>query len=260
MLPMGSSETQKPKCTLRENLWRRWLVLWPATIVLAVYPISNVVLRVAMVCCILLLWVGSVGFFWQVKSLRFGLMTVAALVLICFALPGKLIDRKSLREAYVGSLRKYEGTRYVWGGENRVGIDCSGLVRAGLINAETSEAFRTRNPKLLRNGVALWWNDCSARALSEGFRQYTFPLFDSKSLDEVNLAQLQPGDLAVTDDGIHVLAYLGNESWIEADPVEKRVLVIGAHTTNAWSDLPVKLIRWRQLQTPDAPEINAVAN
>ncbi|MBI3986575.1 MAG: C40 family peptidase [Lentisphaerae bacterium] len=37
----------------------------------------------------------------------------------------------------VQCLRRYEGTLYVWGGENRRGIDCSGLVRKKVIRVTT---------------------------------------------------------------------------------------------------------------------------
>ncbi|MFN2599036.1 MAG: NlpC/P60 family protein, partial [Pyrinomonadaceae bacterium] len=51
-----------------------------------------------------------------------------------------------MRRAYIASLESYEGTRYVWGGENSRGIDCSGLVRRGLINADFHEGVVTANP------------------------------------------------------------------------------------------------------------------
>jgi cell wall-associated NlpC family hydrolase len=143
-------------------------------------------------------------------------------------------------------LRGYEGTRYVWGGENRLGIDCSGLVRKALVNANVSEGVRSLNPSALRTAISLWWNDCSARALGEGHRELTQHLFDASSINQLDFAKLQSGDLAVTDDGVHVLAYLGEGNWIEADPDMRRVLVLSVPSTNTWFDTPVRLMRWRQ--------------
>jgi NlpC/P60 family protein len=247
-----TDERQAPKRGLIDKLRWRWFALWPISIALAVYPVSNRILRSAFLFCILLLIIGLLGFFWRVKWLRFTTLALVAFAIVCFVIPGNPIDNDSLRRAYTRSLKRYEGSRYVWGGENSLGIDCSGLVRAGLINAEFSEAFRKRNPALLRTSASLWWHDCSAGALGEGYRELTFPLFDAQAINQIDSTRLQPGDLAVTEDGIHVLAYLGNKTWIEADPFPQRVITVSVPTTNEWFDTPVKLVRWRQLQTADA--------
>ena len=61
-----------------------------------------------------------------------------------------MFPRKTLRQKYVDSLVRYEGTKYVWDGENRLGIDCSGLVRKGLIDAAVRAGISTWNPRLIR--------------------------------------------------------------------------------------------------------------
>src|SRR5580658_7227415 len=50
-------------------------------------------------------------------------------VLLVAVCPGKPYDVHALRIAYVDRLRAYVGVKYVWGGENMLGVDCSGLVR-----------------------------------------------------------------------------------------------------------------------------------
>jgi hypothetical protein len=44
-------------------------------------------------------------------------------------------DRDRLRQNYIKALLGYEDVKYVWGGENSFGIDCSGLVRIALSDA-----------------------------------------------------------------------------------------------------------------------------
>jgi hypothetical protein len=244
-----TDERQAPKRDLIDKLRWRWFALWPISIALGVYPVSNRILRSAVLVCILLLVTGLLGFFWRVKLLRITTLVLVSVAIVCFVIPGNPIDNDSLRRAYTRSLKRYEGTGYVWGGENRLGLDCSGLVRAGLINAEFSEALRKRNPVLLRMSASLWWHDCSARALGEGYRDLTILLFDAQAINQIDSSRLQPGDLAVTEDGIHVLAYLGDKTWIEADPFPRRVMIVSVPTTNEWFDTPVKLLRWRQLQS-----------
>lgn len=240
------------KGNARQALWRRWLVLWPITFALAMYPVSNGWLRVATLTGIALLWVGLLGFYWHLKWLRLAVLMVSLLLIVGLGLPGRHTDKQALRECYTHSLRSYVGTRYVWGGENHLGIDCSGLVRVGLINANVRAGLHNLNPALVRTGLSLWWQDCSARALGEEYRQFSRHLFDAASINQLDHTQLQAGDFAVTDDGVHVMAYLGNRNWIEADPDERRVLVLSVPTTNAWFDSQVKLMRWQQLDETGA--------
>ena len=61
-------------------------------------------------------------------------------------------------------------------------------------------------------------------------------------------AQWRTGDLAVTADGVHVLAYLGDRTWIEADPTAHEVVEVTLPTSNAWFHVPVVFVRWRYLE------------
>src|SRR5882672_11079140 len=74
-------------------------------------------------------------FFWRWKWLRMALVGLPLLAAIFLLLPGQPISPAPLRQDYVRALRRFEGTRYIWGGENRLGIDCSGLMRTALINS-----------------------------------------------------------------------------------------------------------------------------
>ena len=57
------------------------------------------------------------------------------------------------------------------------------------------------------------------------------------------------GDLAVTSDGIQVLAYVGSQRWIEADPDEMKVITVRAPAMAfRWFNVPVDIVRWRQLE------------
>ena len=58
---------------------------------------------------------------------------------------------------------------------------------------------------------------------------------------------LIPGDLAVTEDGVHVLAYLGGSEWIEADPQLNGVVRLSAPSENPWFGVEVRVVRWRVL-------------
>ena len=133
------------------------------------------------------------------------------------------------------------------GGEGFLGIDCSGLVRKGLVWGELYHGLRTFNGRPIRDALGLWWHDASAMALRDGYRGWTAELFRRRSVAETDHSLLKAGDLAVTEDGVHVMAYLGNRTWIEADPRAHRVIEVNLPTDNPWFTMPVVFVRWKCL-------------
>ncbi|MDB6125797.1 MAG: cell wall-associated hydrolase, invasion-associated protein [Pedosphaera sp.] len=233
---------------MRSALRKRWFALWPITAGLILYPVNNLPLRLSVLAAVMALYFGLLYFWWSNRTIRFTALTFIFLIGLFVLLPAKKFNASALRKNYVTSLLSYEGTRYIWGGENQWGIDCSGLIRSGLINANYHQGFLTLNPGLIRESLDLWWHDCSARALGEGHRQRTRELFSSKSINEIDHSKILPGDIAVTEDGTHVLAYIGGQTWIEADPEVKRVVKVHVPASNAWFQESVRVMRWGELE------------
>ncbi|HEU5125934.1 MAG TPA: NlpC/P60 family protein [Verrucomicrobiae bacterium] len=235
--------------------WRLALCLW---LVLLAWPVKFRATRGAEFLLVLILWCGGLCILGSWRALRLALLSAGVFAVMMLSLPGRDTSPSELRVRYLRELRRFEGTRYVWGGENSLGIDCSGLVRRAFINALWKEGFQSLNPRLLRSALTLWWHDNSARALAAEFRGLTVRIGSVDSLLPETPPWLAPGDLAVTDDGIHVLAYLGNGLWIEADPDIGRVtfLPVASRTneSNIWLSVPVTIVRWRMLQ--DAGDLN----
>jgi cell wall-associated NlpC family hydrolase len=131
----------------------------------------------------------------------------------------------------------------VWGGEGRRGIDCSGLPRRAYRDALFA------NGRAFRLFAQQWWFDASARALGNRHRNDTVALETTGTLREMDYAALQPGDLAVTSNGVHLLVFLGRDSWIHADPGAGAVITMnGRSSTNGWLRSNVTTHRWRELQ------------
>ncbi len=164
-----------------------------------------------------------------------GLILVATIALWPPAEPG------NLRALYVAKLKTFEGTPYVWGGEGRLGIDCSGLPRTAWRKTLFDEGLRTMNPSLIRRSFLVWWNDVAARDLptSADYR----PLGLSGTLARLPADRLQPGDLAVTSSGVHCLVYLGNGDWIEADPAKGKVIILSISQQDLWLSTPCVIAR-----------------
>lgn len=130
-----------------------WAAAFAVLLVALVYPISIGVIRLFVVVAVPTLWICAVLLVRRRKTIAVIIALAGLLVLGFAALPGRRLDPVKLRRTYVDELRRYEGSRYVWGGENRRGIDCSGLVRRALINAHMRLAVSTLNPTGLRTGL-----------------------------------------------------------------------------------------------------------
>jgi hypothetical protein len=231
----------------RKVVSRVWIWIGILTLAFWVYPVAYRTTRLLFVLGVILLWTGALFLWWRKRLVTLPLLGVAILVVTLVSLPGRPIQTEALAESYCRGLRLFRGVRYVWGGEGLLGIDCSGLVRQGLIWGEFSDGLRTLNGRLIRNALWLWWNDCSAMALRDGFEGLTRERFRARSILESDQGLLKAGDLAVTADGVHVMAYLGDRTWIEADPVSCKVMEINLPTENPWFRVPVVFMRWQCL-------------
>ena len=233
---------------MQKALFRFWIILWPLAVCLFVYPINNLPIRVGLLASLLGIWAGCFFLVRRKKIFCAALLSLTLLVAGFLICPGRNFDQKQLGGAYVVALRSYEGTKYIWGGENKLGIDCSGLVRAGLIKANFQAGLLTLNPKLIRYALSLWWHDSSAQALGQEYRQQTQRLFTTNSINELDQNKIMPGEIAVTASGVHVLAYLGGDEWIEADPHFGKVVIVKVPANkNPWFQEPVIILRWSEL-------------
>src|SRR5262245_32251142 len=116
-----------------------WLSSIAAAVALTLYPLNSSATKVAWLLSIvsafalpLLLWPRS----WLVRTIVF-IGIAAPLVILC--LPGRSYSREALRASTVNVLESFDGTPYVWGGEGRAGVDCSGLVRQALIRSSLKQ-------------------------------------------------------------------------------------------------------------------------
>lgn len=222
-----------------------WLTMLIIVSCLVLFPIWWGIIRLGIVIGCIFLWVEAIYIVWNYQTVRTLCIIFTLLAIAFVSLPGNNGDPNKIREVYTEKLKKYEGVRYIWGGKNSRGIDCAGLVRKGYIDANVSLGIETGNPKLLRRAFFVWWYDCAADALGNEYRNMTTKIADAQSIDQFR-DLLQPGDLVVgLPDGFHVLAYLGNEQWIEADPTPGKVVVISTkRKAELWEGIPVRLVRW----------------
>lgn len=234
----------------RRVQWLLWLSALGFLVALALFPGSYGITRLATLTLTVVIWFGLIALVWQRRPLRFLLLGSTVLLTAFLALPARRVPpAEVLRGDNVAGLQRYNSVTYYWGGESSRGVDCSGLVRRGLIDALFRRGVRTFDAGLVRRAISLWWHDCSAKALGEQYRGLTVRLFDTPSLNALDHSKILPGDLGVTSDGVHIMAYIGDRRWIEADPGVGRVITVTAPSTdNPWFDGPMKVVRWSILR------------
>ncbi len=173
-----------------------------------------------------------------------GLLASAGLGALLF-LDGRPVDAASFQRRFVENLEAQVGRSYYWGGESVSGVDCSGLPR----RAYRAAGWMSLNPALWREAIDNWLFDASASAMKVGYRGKTVPVgLAVAAIVEIDHSRLKPGDLAVTENGIHMLVYLGEHRWIQADPGKMEVIVEDSRETgNHWMQTPVEILRWRIL-------------
>jgi hypothetical protein len=232
--------------------WLLWLCGLFCLIAICVFPVSTRLTRATGLVLVCSLWIGALVLLWRKVPARVVLLAITSAAVGFLLLPDREFPKADvLRTDYLTALQRYEGTRYIWGGENSRGIDCSGLVRRSWIEALLTRGVLDFNPTLARKGLSLWWNDCTAAALGRATPGLTEAVTETPSLNALDHRGIERGDLATTSNGVHVLAYLGDEVWIEADPVMKRVIRINARTSDSvWLHSPVKVVRWSGLASP----------
>jgi hypothetical protein len=208
-------------------------------------PVSSGFTKVWLLSSVAALWVGLLGLCGKRKVVSWIGLALPVLGAGFFLLPGKEIDQGRLRDAYVKRMRSFEGTRYYWGGEGGRGIDCSGLPRRAFRDALLAEGLEHGNGSALRAAVEQWWFDASARAMMEGYREYVRPLGIAGTVRSIDVASLQPGDMAITTDGVHVVVYAGGGGWIQADPGAGKVVTLDPSVSdNGWFNKKVSMFRW----------------
>ena len=215
-----------------------------ALILLNLDPVSTRAHRLVILCSVAGICFGPLFLPWKFVAARVVFIFIPFLLLAPFLLPGKAIDQGNLRLDYLARIVSYEGTGYHWGGENRRGIDCSGLPRKALRDALLHQGLRNLNGRCTRLFLKHWWNDASAKALAEGYLGYAAPTGEQGTIATMGYGKLQPGDLAVTEDKRHVLIFLGDENWVQADPAAEKVTIANGRTgKSGWFAVPVTLHR-----------------
>ncbi len=216
---------------------------------LAVWPFHSGVLRYGLPFFFFVAWAAGLGFIWRRKIARIGVLALPVLLALPFLLPEKPLDPANLRDRYVAAMQRMEGTLYLWGGESRWGIDCSGLPRRALRDALWDIGWETGNGAAFREWARQWWFDTSAKALGQNYRGFTRPLGVSGKLRELDFRNLSPGDLAVTADGRHVMVFLRDGKWIQADPGPLKVTIGRPGVDeNPWFNARVTLHRWTLME------------
>jgi NlpC/P60 family len=237
-------------CWPKGTLFRLWLLMLPAFLGLWYFPSIDFLVRILTWAVGFLILAGAFYFSSKLRVLRWFLAALYVGVVVFLLLPlHRPVDRPALQADYCAALTAYTGCRYVWGGEGYMGIDCSGLVRKGMEDALATRGCFALDPALVRESISLYWHDTTAQAMGQGYAGRMRVVTECPSLNQLDYAKVRSGDLAVTAGGDHVLAYLGDKTWIAADPIAGRVTsFVIPEQKNPYFSMPMRIVRWQVLE------------
>ncbi len=228
---------------------RAWFALLPLFLFLWYTPHANFSVKVLTSAVVALILVGAVALIWRFRIFRWVLISFYVGSALFLVLPSRPVENPaSLRASYCDALSSYVGTRYVWGGASYFGIDCSGFVQKGLEDGLVKKGLATLNPGLIREGIWLYWHRTTAKVLGQGHAGRAYLVETCPTLNALDYSTVLPGDLAVTQSGDHCMAYLGDKTWIAADPTEAKVTkFVIPEMKNAYFSTPMRIMRWKIL-------------
>lgn len=237
--------------SLRKILFLVWLASLPSFVFLWCLPTNSLRIRLAIVAALGVFSIGILVIEWRRPFIRYGLLGAVFLILIFLLIPAskRSQDTSWLRYHYTISLLSYKESPYMWGGEGKRGMDCSGLTRRAMEDVLLNQGMRTFSPFYFREAGSLWWNDTTAEVMGQGYEGRMEFLVQTPSLNGLDTSLLKPGDVAVTADGVHIMAYLGSNQWIGADPTEGKVTVFTVpEERSAYFSMPMNIMRWKVLK------------
>lgn len=129
-----------------------WIALFPFLIFFCSWPINSLRTRTAIVVTLAGLILGSLVFAWRSRKVLACLIIGYVLVVVFLLLPGRPLRADELQSAYTNKLLSYEGVPYVWGGEGRWGMDCSGIIRRSMVDVLLEKGLKTAIPGLFARG------------------------------------------------------------------------------------------------------------
>lgn len=145
-----------------------------------------------------------------------------------------------LRNNYVSALLSYEGAAYA-PAEETDGTSCSTLVREALID---TVSFDKTERSVIQS------HPCMSAELNKGCDGELLPILHANSLKSIDYNKTQLGDIAVigNDVSIHTMAYIGNKTWIHADPIKEEVIESKEpDEDDDWLNYQVNIMRWNIL-------------
>ena len=213
------------------------------------FPVRTSLIRLSFLLLIMSSWLCIFCLSRPKSKIRKILLGFIIFVILFCCMPSRQINQVNLRKEYVNSLYRYESRPYVWGAENFFAVDCSGLIRQGFIDANVCYGLKTFNGALVREAILLWWYDSSAKAMRDGYRGRTIRIMDATNVNELDHDRILPGDFAVTQNGVHRLAYLGDGRWIQADPNPHKVVIGKVPVEDSgWFKTSVYIMRWSEFK------------
>jgi hypothetical protein len=234
-----------------ENKIKRVLYFIVVGLILAIIIVIEQPIHTKYICLITILMLACLLIIISILFIHKIWFKISGFIIMALCL-GTLINQspintKTLNQLYVNQLTSYKNVTYVWGGESGFGVDCSGLPRRSMINALLIYSVTRLNGNSLIQALDYWWNDASALEMLNGYKGRMFVSDMTFTINESEKVSINPGDLAVTANGTHVMVFIDSKHVIQAEPGAGMVIINNVPSENPWLYQDVKLVRWSSL-------------
>ncbi len=245
------NKEQEPRFAYRRVLlWIFGLLLFATALALRTAQIDTSVRSLIIATFVVGIVTGLlhlIRLFESYPKLLYPTILILGMGILWSTLANKPPNEEDLRGYYLKQLKSFKGARYVGGGETHIGIDSSGLARAALWQGMLKEGVKEFNPYLLGPRLwKFWWRDMSASDILSRKYGYTEFICNVDKLAGYNHSRLNRGDLAIAGGGMHVLIYIGDSQWIEANPDDGKVVInkAAADSKRQYFNMKVTIMRW----------------
>ncbi|HAN09867.1 MAG TPA: hypothetical protein DCP90_04555 [Clostridiales bacterium] len=233
------------------TVWQIIITLMVVVFLILIHPVPERLSKHLVIGSFVVSWLIIVFKLWNNYFTRAVVIIATVFIFVTYYGSNKVIVSDELiRLSYIENLKNYENTNYMSGGENRIGIDSSGLIRRPMIDTFIEMGFKTKNMQYIRMALSIWMDDYAISDIYNNYKGMYIDILKFCSICEITDKNIKSGDILIYDNYSQVYIYLGNNEWIEVNPHDKKTIIVSAiPALSIMREISGKVVRWKVLES-----------